>query len=256
MSATLLDDLIEAAETPVSCKNCPIVQHLERALETLQAKFQLLEQAFERLQAESRCDVGYWKSRHADSVKRIEQLKEELDQARGETRTLQDKLFGRKSEKSTRGDRSNDLVDPEEVSAAAKKKRGAQPGHAGHGRRDYSHLPVQEEFVPLPEESLACPHCGKPVERMSVTEDSELLEVDVRPHRRKIRRRRYRATCAMRSHTANLDGSVAAQADPQRQLRHFDLGACVIGQVFVLSAHGTVTGAIGTVRIWTCQPVR
>ena len=75
------------------------------------------------------------------------------------------------------------------------KKRGAQPGHAGHGRRDYSHLPVQEEFVPLPEESLACPHCGKPAVMMSATEDSELLEIDVRAHRRRIRRRRYRATC-------------------------------------------------------------
>jgi transposase len=138
--------------------------------------------------------VGYWKSRHADAVKRIEQLKEELDQSRGETRALQDKLFGRKSEKSTHGNRSNDLVDPEEVPAAV-KKRGAQPGHAGHGRRDYSHLPVQEEFVPLPEEALACPHCGELAVMMSVTEDSELTEINVRAHRRRIRRRRYRATC-------------------------------------------------------------
>ena len=30
---------------------------------------------------------------------------------------------------------------------------------------------------------------------MSATEDSELLEIDVRAHRRRIRRRRYRATC-------------------------------------------------------------
>ena len=127
-------------------------------------------------------------------MKRIEQLKAELDQSRGETRNLQNNLFGRKSEKSARSDRSNDLFDPEEVPAAA-KNRGAQPGHAGHGRRDYSHLPVQEEFVPLPEEALACPHCGKPAAMMSVTEDSESVEIAVRAHRRRIRRRRYRATC-------------------------------------------------------------
>jgi transposase len=180
MSATLLDLPIGMAETPVSCANCPALQRLEQALA--------------RLQAEFRCEVGYWKSRHTDAVKRIEQLKAELDQSRGETRTLQNNLFGRKSEKSARSDRSNDLFDPEEVPAAA-KKRGAQPGHAGHGRRDYSHLPVEEEFVPLPEESLACPHCGKPAAMMSVTEDSETLEIDVRAHRRRSRRRRYRATC-------------------------------------------------------------
>ena len=91
-------------------------------------------------------------------------------------------------------DRSNDLFDPEEVTATA-KKRGAQPGHAGHGRRDYSHLPVEEEFVALPEESLICPICGKPAAMMSDTEDSEVLEIDVRAHRRRIRRRRYRAAC-------------------------------------------------------------
>jgi transposase len=180
MSATLLDLPIATAETPVSCPNCPAVQRLERDLE--------------RLQAEFRCEVGYWKSRHADAVKRTEQLKAELEQSRGETRSFQDKLFGRKSEKSARSDRSNDLSDPEEA-AAPVKKRGAQPGHAGHGRRDYSHLPVKEEFVPLSEESLACPHCGKLAVMMSVTEDSEVLEVEVRAHRRRIRRRRYRPTC-------------------------------------------------------------
>jgi transposase len=180
MAATLLDLPIETPETSVSCANCPAVQRLERALE--------------RLWAEFRCEVGYWKSRHADAVKRIEQLKEELDQSRGQTRALQDKLFGRKSEKSAQSDRSNDLFDPEEVTAAA-KKRGAQPGHPGHSRRDYSHLPVEEEFVPLPADLRACPICGRPAAMMSATEDSDVLEIDVRAYRRRIRRRRYRPTC-------------------------------------------------------------
>jgi transposase len=54
---------------------------------------------------------------------------------------------------------------------------------------------VTEEFVSLPDESLFCPICGKPVSMMSDTEDSEVLEIDVRAHRRRIRRRRYRVTC-------------------------------------------------------------
>ena len=151
--------------------------------------------ALRREVSELRCDVGYWKSRHADAVARNERLTAELAEARGEIRVLQDKLFGRKSEKSRSTDRSNDLPDPEQATTKT-KKRGAQPGHQGHDRRDYSHLPVQEEFLPLLEESLVCPHCGKPAARMSDTEDSEVLEIEVRPHRRRIRRRRYRATCA------------------------------------------------------------
>ena len=51
----------------------------------------------EELRADFRREVGYWKSRHADAVKRIKQLKEELDQSRGQPRALRDKLFGRKS---------------------------------------------------------------------------------------------------------------------------------------------------------------
>src|SRR5208337_655036 len=180
MNATLLEPPNETAETLVSCANCPAVQRLERALEQLRADI-------------SR-EVGYWKSQHAKAVKRIEELKEELEQSRGQVHALQDKLFGRKSEKSAGSDRSNDLSDPEVVTGTA-KKRGAQPGHAGHGRRDYSHLPVEEEFVVLPEESLICPICGKSAAMMSDTEDSEVLEIDVRAHRRRIRRRRYRAAC-------------------------------------------------------------
>jgi transposase len=183
MSTTLLDFPSKLPETFVPRENCPALQRMERELAELRGEVRAL-----------RCDVGYWKSRHADTVKRNEQLTEELRQAHGQIRDLQGKLFGRKSEKSTRGDRSNELFDPEEV-AAAGKRRGARPGHAGHGRRDYSHLPVTEEFVPLPEQSLICPSCGKPAAPMSDTEDSEILEIDVRAHRRRIRRQRYRATC-------------------------------------------------------------
>jgi len=176
MSAALLDFPTETPETFVPCANCPALQRMEREL------------------GELRCEVGYWKSRHADAVARHEQLTEELRQAKGQIRTLQDKLFGRKSEKPARADRSNDLFDPVE-SSVPPRGRGAQPGHVGHGRRDYSHLPVQEEFVPLPAELLACPICGKPAAMMSATEDSELLEIEVRAYRRRIRRRRYRVLC-------------------------------------------------------------
>jgi transposase len=139
-------------------------------------------------------EVGYWKCQHANAVKRIERLKEELDQSRGQVHALQDKLFGRKSEKSAFGDRSNGFFDPEEATVAT-KRRGAQPGHTGHGRRDYSHLPVDDGFVALPEESLVCPIRGKLATMMSGTEDSEVFEIDVRAHRRRIRRRRYRVAC-------------------------------------------------------------
>src|SRR4030065_1159409 len=184
MSVTLLDLPSKTPETFVPCASCPALQRLEGKLAELR-----------RAVSELRCDVGYWKSRHADAVKRNERLTEELHQAQGQIRSLQGKLFGRKSEKSARSDRSNDLFDPEEV-AAGGKRRGAQPGHAGRERPDYSHLPVEEEFVPLAEESLACPICGKPATMMSSTADSELLENARRAPARRVRRRRERETWA------------------------------------------------------------
>ena len=45
-----------------------------------------------------RREVGYGKSQHAKALKRIEQLKEKLDQSRGQVHALQDKLFGRKTD--------------------------------------------------------------------------------------------------------------------------------------------------------------
>src|SRR3974390_2119160 len=105
MSATLLERPSETRETLAPCANCPALQRLERELGELRREI-----------SELRCEVGYWKSRHADAIKRNEQLAEELRQATGEIRALRDERFGRKSEKATSTDRSNDLFDPLESS--------------------------------------------------------------------------------------------------------------------------------------------
>ena len=61
-----------------------------------------------------RCDVGYWKSRHADAIKRNQNLQQELDEAKAEIKNLKAERFGKKSEKGSGVDRSNDLDGPEE----------------------------------------------------------------------------------------------------------------------------------------------
>jgi transposase len=142
-----------------------------------------------------RCEAGYWKSRHADAVKRNEKLYEELDLARAEIRQLKADQFGRKSEKQSSTDRSNQLDDPQDPNSANKKKRGQQPDRPGPVRRDYSHLPVREQWVDLPPEACVCGRCGKPLADLGETEDSEQVEVELSVYRRRIRRRRYRQTC-------------------------------------------------------------
>ena len=144
--------------------------------------------------AELRQQVGYWKGMFEQAKRKNEKLKKEIDSLRAENRQLKDRLFAAKSEKKPPKDRSNGLGDPK-TAKEPRRPRGQQPDTPGPQRRDYSHLPVVEEEVQLPPDETACPKCGKPAAEMKETEDSEVIEVEVRAHRRRIRRKRYHRTC-------------------------------------------------------------
>jgi len=142
---------------------------------------------------ELRQQAGYWRSRHADAARRIAALEQENEQFRGEIRKLQAERFGRRSEKQSASDRSNELEDP--ADAKPKRQRGRQPGQPAPRRRDYSHLPIREQFMELPKSARVCPDCGLPVKACG-SEDSEQLEIEIIVYRRVIRRRRGQRTCS------------------------------------------------------------
>ena len=104
---------------------------------------------------ELRQQAGYWRSRHADAVGRIAALEQENEQLRGEVRKLQAERFGRRSEKQSGRDRSNELEDP--AADTPKRRRGRQRCQPAPRRRDYSQLPAREEFIDLPEAEQLCP---------------------------------------------------------------------------------------------------
>lgn len=141
-------------------------------------------QELRRLVVELRCEAGYWKSRHADALGRNESLREELAHAKAEIRKLNGRLFGRKSERHTARER-NDLLRRAEEQPKPKRRRGAQPGHNGHGRRDHSHLPAREAVIEVPQDQRVCPRCGQPMREMTETEDSEQVEIAGRNRRSK-----------------------------------------------------------------------
>jgi transposase len=139
------------------------------------------------------CDKNYYKSLHESAKAREELLKQEVQQLKARIRYLEQKLYGRKSEKNTSSQKntstSSSRDDP------SKRKRGQQQGSPGHGRRDYSHLPVQEEVFDLDE--AVCPVCGCPYQEASFLDpdDSELIEMKVEAYRRKIQRKQYQKAC-------------------------------------------------------------
>ena len=114
-------------------------------------------------------------------------LRAELELAHAKVRDLQKRLFGRKSE--SRGGGSEVQVQ----APVARARRGHRRGAPGHGRTMQPHLPQRIELVGL--DSPQCPRCGLALGSFPGTEDSEVLEIEVKAYRRVIRRQRYRPLC-------------------------------------------------------------
>ena len=178
----------------------------------------------------------YWKMEHGRAAERalnIEALYEErlrqagqraqereaallgeLETAQAKIRDLQQRLFGRKSERGWAID------DAHRRGADGPRRRGQQPGAPGHGRLQAEQLPAFIEEIELA--SPVCPVCGETLSPFPGTEDCEVLEVEVRAYRRVIRRRRYRRTC----HCAAVAGIVTAAA-PARLIARGKFGISV-----------------------------
>lgn len=163
--------------------------------------------------SELRCDVGYWKSRHADAVKRDVTLHGELDLAKAEIRQLKAERFGKQSEKQSSSDRSNDLDDPQEQTP--KKKRGQQPDRPAPKRRDYSHLLVREEQIDLTEDAKICACCGKPLAGLGQSDVSEQIEIETTVYRRVVRRKRYRRTCECKDQRRTVTAPLPSKLLPK-----------------------------------------
>lgn len=186
MEDLLLEPGLEAEYPPCLAD---LISELRQEVAELRAEVSRLR----RENLELRQQAGYWQSRHADAMRRIAVLEQENKHLRGENRKLQAQAFGRKSEKLSGGDRSNQLDDPSE--AKPSRPRGHQQGHPGHRRRDYSHLPVRTDPPrELPETERVCPDCGLPMVACG-TEDAEQLEIEVVIYRRVTPRCRYKRSC-------------------------------------------------------------
>ena len=140
-----------------------------------------------------RCERNYYKTLHEKARAREKLLKQEKQQLNARIRYLEQKLYGRKSEKNNSSEKNTSTESPGDE--PSKRKRGQQPGAPGHGRRDYNHLPVIEEIFTL--DQAVCPVCGCPYQEASFlgTDDSELIEMKVEAYRRKILKKQYKKGC-------------------------------------------------------------
>jgi transposase len=142
---------------------------------------------------ELRQQAGYWQAQHQRAVVREEKAAAEIQRLHGELRELKRRVFGRRSETSSSTKPTN--PSPTAPAGPAKRARGQQRGAKGHGRRNHDHLPTTPEDCDLAVDQRCCPDCHQPFEEIPGTADGDILEIEVRAHRRQYHRKRYRRCC-------------------------------------------------------------
>jgi transposase len=155
---------------------------------------------------ESRQQAAYWKALHQRAVQREQLLQQEVQTLQARIRSLEQRFYGRRTE-AVATPAETGLPSP----PPSPRRRGQQRGRPAPKRRDHSHLPVVEETIDFDGDQRQCPHCGQAFVPFPGTEDSTVLEVEVRAHRRLIRRRRYRPACRC----GGNPGVVAAPPPPK-----------------------------------------
>ena len=113
-------------------------------------------------------------------ARRIETLETELDKLRATGSVLSKKLYGRKSEQQDK--------------PRSQRKRGQQRGAPGHGRTPRPGLEERPEEHNPPPDACVCGQCGQPY-APNGAEESTLVEIEVKAHKRVIGRPRWRRSC-------------------------------------------------------------
>jgi transposase len=133
--------------------------------------------------------ANYWQSLYERLLKRETALKAQVAAHEATIRDLKQRLYGKKSEQSAGPERGR------ASKPASPRKRGQQPGSQGHGRSDRSALPVVVEVHDLSDEAKHCPACGEAFLPFPGVEASDIIEVEVQAHIRRIERPRYQKGC-------------------------------------------------------------
>ncbi len=137
---------------------------------------------------ELKCRANYWEAQHAREKKRNTELEQVINSKDAKIRDLQNRLFGKKSEKgaTAKSEKGNSTT------KSSSHNRGQQTGSSGHGRTKRPDLPVVHDEIDLPEDEKECTKCGLPHQRNpALDEHSDVIEVEVSAHTRRYHRPAY-----------------------------------------------------------------
>lgn len=162
---------------------------------------------------------SHQQQRQQDAQQRAD-LQAQLDVALAQVRDLRQRVFGRKSEcsKGANQAQSKDCHTP--------KRRGQQRGQHGHGRTTQTELPQRHETRDLA--SPQCPKCGLDLQPLGGSEDSSVVEIEVKAYRRVIHRKRFQRVCTC----SGLKTIFTASPAP-KLIRHGKYGVSVWTEVLL-----------------------
>ena len=139
-----------------------------------------------------RSESAYWQAMHEKAKVREAVLIQEKEALQARVKQLESMVFAQSSEKGS-GKPADSL--PDNTPKKGKKKRGKQKGTPGHGRRKRDNLPVVNEEHDLAEDDKCCPFCHLPFIPGFDDEESDIVEVEVSAHVRRIHRKKYIRGC-------------------------------------------------------------
>ena len=187
-----LDGAVACSAPPIPQGPCPVCPRLAQEFEPWR-------------------QAAYWQAMHQRAVQREKLLHVENEHLHARIRSLEQQLFGRKTD-------SPATVEGIAPPVRSPRPRGQQRGRPGPKRRDYAHLPAVEQVLELPVEQQRCAGCGQPFAAFPGTDDTAVLEIEVRAHRRIYRRRRYRPTCSCGTHPGIVTAPPPAKVIPKSLL--------------------------------------
>lgn len=153
---------------------------------------------YERLQRDSH----YWEAQFRLAQEKIENSKAEIEELKGQVQKLNKRIFSHSKNESGKAAKAG---------GGAKGKRGKKKGAKGFGRKSEDALETTEEVRDLQADECCCPKCGEEFSPLNETADSEVIEVEVKAHRRFIKRKRYKKRCRCKG----VPGIITASPEPK-----------------------------------------
>ena len=160
--------------------------------------------------------LGQIKRMTIEHSREIAAFQTQVDTLKNQLAEMQHLVFGRSTEKKSTSSRKQ-----EKQTRSSSRPKGQQRGHKGHGRTTVTTLPVITETLDLEESQKHCPDCGLPFKPFG-TEDSDVVEVEVKAHIRRCHRHRYLKTCKCEKTPA-----ITTAPGPAKLIRKGKLGISV-----------------------------